>query len=318
MDRLLVPLDGSERSEQALPYAALFARLLDVDICLLHVVTEGEQQSFAARQEALRDLYLPHWLPGPDTDALRRYDEAYLARQARQLRAAGVNVSTELTFGDPTEVIVRASGQPDVAMVVMATHGRGGVGRLLLGSVANKVLRLSACPLLAVREPPRRPLALRRILVPLDGSELAREALPVAADLARRSGASLVLLTVLTPLFGLDASLLAPAELQLRTVRERALAELHRVALEYNDLEVVPVIAEGFAGATICQEAERREADLIVMAAHGQGGPIRFGLGSVTDKVLHAASVPILVARTRGAAPSEAEAAEALAAAEPA
>ncbi|HMQ33552.1 MAG TPA: universal stress protein [Chloroflexaceae bacterium] len=304
MDRLLVPLDGSERSEQALPHAALFARLLEASVCLLHVVTADEQQSFAARQEQLRALYLPHWQPLPVPEAVRRHDEAYLVRKVQLLREAGVTAAGELACGDPAEAIVAATGQPDVAMVVMATHGRGGMSRWLLGSVAHKVLRLSSCPLLAVRVAPSRPPALRRILVPLDGSALAREALPMATALARMAGASLLLLTALTPLFGLDPSVsLAPGEAQLRAVRDRALGELQRVAAEHPDIPIVCLVGEGFAGATICREAERHGADLIVMAAHGHGGPPRFGLGSVTDKVLHTATVPVLVARERAVEP---------------
>lgn len=300
MDTLLVPLDGSERSEQALPYAALFARLLEASVRLFHVVTEHEQQSYAAQQEQLRELYLPHWRTGPIGLATRRHDETYLERHVRGLHAEGVAASTEVAFGEPVDAIVEAARWPEVAMIVMSTHGRGSLGRWLVGSVAHKVLRLTACPLLAVRAPASQPPALRRILVPLDGSERAREALPVAAELARKAGASLVLLTVLAPQFGLDPGIaLAPGEAHLRTLRERVLVELQGIAAEHRDLEMAPALGEGFAGPTICREAERHGADLIVMAAHGHGGPHPFGLGSVTDKVLHATTVPVLVTHGR-------------------
>lgn len=302
MDTLLVPLDGSERSEQALPYAALFGKLLASPLHLIHIVTEREQQSYAAQQEQLRQLYLPRWKLGPTTPATHRHAEAYLERQARRLRAEGLTANGEVVFGEPAEAIVQVAERSGVAMIIMSTHGRGSLGRWLVGSVAHKVLRLSARPLLAVRALPSHSLALRRILVPLDGSEAAREALPVAARLARTTGASLVLLSVLTPLFGLDPALsLAPGDAQLRSLRERVFAELQRAAAEYRDIEVDTALGDGFAGATICSEAQRYGVDLIVMAAHGHGGPPRFGLGSVTDKVLHAATVPVLVCHGRTA-----------------
>ncbi len=257
MVTILLPLDGSEHSEHALPYACLLSRLLDGEVHLLHVVTADEQQRFAARREQLRQLYTPLSEPAVEAaPALLRHDETYLRLQHRRLQDAGVRAVYEVVAGSPEEAIVAAAERCDAALIVMATHGRGGLGLRLLGSVAHNLLRLTRRPLLAVRGPaPARP-TLGRILVPLDGSPRAREALPVALDLARRAGAELVLLTVLAPLFGLDPVAMPPAQARdLAALREGRRAELGALAAECPDLSVIPVIAEGLAGATICREA---------------------------------------------------------------
>lgn len=301
MDTIIVPLDGSELSEQALPYATLFGKLLGADLCLLHVITEGEQHEFIARREQLRELYLPYRQTEPDAGpTIRHHDESYLAGKLSALHGAGIEARTEVVFGVPADAIVAAAERSGASMIVMSTHGRGSVGRWLVGSVAHKVIRMASCPVLAVRGPARNGLALRRILVPLDGSALAREAMPMASELARRTGATLVLLMVLAPLFGLDPSITrATADSQGYTVRERMLVELERIAAEYHDIPTVTAIAEGFVAETICREAVRHEADLIVMTAQGQGGRRRLGLGSVTERVLHDTKLPVLITRSQ-------------------
>jgi nucleotide-binding universal stress UspA family protein len=161
-------------------------------------------------------------------------------------------------------------------------------------------MRLTTIPLLAVRGPaPERP-ALRRIMVPLDGSALAREALPLALDLARRTGATLVLLTVLTPRVLLDPSIAAePSPTAMESLREQMLHELDALAAECRDVQITTVIGEGLVGEMICREAEYHVADLIVMTSHGESGLRHFALGSVTDKVLRGTQVPVLVLHSR-------------------
>lgn len=306
MKTILIPLDGTEHAEQALPYAVLFGKLLDVPVVLLHVITEGEQHRFVARREQLRDLYLPYSVPEPDDrPVIRRHDEAYLAGKVATLRTAGVNVRPEVVFGVPPEAIIAAAGRCEASMIVMATHGRGSVGRWVAGSVAHEVIRGAPCPVLAIRGPAHKKPELRRILVPLDGSEHARDALPLAADLARKADATLVLLMVIGPLLGLDPALvLTPPEDQPRTVRERMFIELQRLSREYCDLPVITAVGEGYVAETICREAEGHEVDLIVMTANGHGGRRHLGLGSVADRVLHRTPLPALVITGHSAEPT--------------
>lgn len=283
MSTILVPLDWSELSAQALPYAGYLARLLGAEVRLLHIVAVGEQEALAARE------YLGPGDEAAGAQQVEWYAATYLEEQAAPLRALGLVVHGEVVAGSPPEAIVAAADRCDAALVVMATHGRGGIGRRVVGSVAHEVLRTATRPLLAVRrEAPGSP-ELRRILVPLDASRRAREALPLALTLAERSGATLVLLAVFPPHHERG-----PAAERRPEPRERLFAELDALVASCRDVQIVAA-DESSAGRAICRAAEAQQADLIVMTTQGYSEPRPFAPGSVTDKVLHGTSVPALI-----------------------
>jgi nucleotide-binding universal stress UspA family protein len=295
MGTILVPLDGSDLSAQALPYASTFGKLLSAEVRLLHVLTASDELDFVTERERLRPSEV-----SAGVQQAHAYAAAYLEEQAVPLRQQGLSVQTEVVVGSPHQIIVEAADQCDATLVVMATHGRGSVGRLLVGSVAHKVLRLTKHPLLAIRGASPQPPELGRILVPLDGSSHAREALPMALNLAKRSGAGLVLLTVLPARYGLHPALLPPpTEGELHEERERLLAGLSDIIPERPGVKITTTIGEGFVEQAICREADAQKVDLIVMTSHGYTGPRGFASGSVTDKVLHGTSVPTLIVPNR-------------------
>lgn len=312
MKTIVTPLDGSALAEQALPYARLLAPLLGAGVALLRVVTPAEQQSVLARYAA--EAPPEH---RADTDwqreqraieELSRYAEDYLAAQAAALRAKNLRVSTLVTPGPAAECIVEAADHRRETMIVMATHGYSGLRRWTLGSVADRVVHMSHAPVLLVRAgaTAEAPPSLRRILVPLDGSPLAAQALPVAADLAASAGAELLLLQVLLPFTELVPALAptgrlvqAPPEV-LDEERERARQYLASEAAAVRPgLRATPLVEFGYPAEAILHEAERERADMIVMATHGRSGLKRWVLGSVADKVLHAAHAPVLLVRAQ-------------------
>lgn len=297
MERILVPLDGSDLSELALPYVSFYGKLLKADICLLHVITEGDEQDFVIERERISRINTPAGPIATDArQALEQHSAAYLAEQAEPLRAQGLRVQTEVGFGVPAAAIMTAAEHGANTRIIMATHGRGSLGRWLVGSVAHKVLRQTTLPLLAIREPAPEPLTLRRIMVPLDGSAQARDALVPALDLAYRAGAALVLLTVLPPRLALDPSIMPPVNQRtIDELRDRLIHEMDDLALESRGVPITTVVSEGLVGDTVCREAERQDIDLIVMTTHASGGRHLSALGSVTDKVLHSTRVPILI-----------------------
>ena len=297
MERILVPLDGSDLSELALPYASFYGKLLKADVSLLHVITEGDQHDFVIERERISRINTPAGPIATDAkQALEQHSAAYLAEQAEPLRTQGLHVQTEVSFGVPAATIITAAEHGANTWIIMATHGRGSLGRWLVGSVAHKVLRKTTLPLLAVRGPAPEPFALRRIMVPLDGSAQARDALVPALDLAHRAGAALVLLTVLPPRLALDPSIMPPVnERTLGELRERLLHEVDDLALESQGVPITTVASEGLVGDTVSREAERQDIDLIVMTTHASGGRHLSALGNVTDNVLHSTRVPILI-----------------------
>jgi nucleotide-binding universal stress UspA family protein len=156
MMTILVPLDGSALAEQVLPFARLLAMSLSARIHLLHVVTDFERADVVAHEievlDQLSDLpYRQRTHLPQDWAILSRYAESYLAAPAASLREAGLETTTEVRFGLPAEIIVDEAERQQATLIAMATHGRSGLQRWALGSVADKVLHGTTIPLLLIR-----------------------------------------------------------------------------------------------------------------------------------------------------------------------
>jgi nucleotide-binding universal stress UspA family protein len=235
--------------------------------------------------------------------------EGYLAPRAAQLRAAGLDATIEIRLGQPAEMIVEAARQCHANFIAMATHGASGLRRWALGSIADKVVQATTTPVLVVRGAEGAhptPHTLKRIMVPLDGSSLAKQALPVAADLAMHGLAELVLLRVVAPIerhVGLrphDRAIARPGDIAVGPY-EQAAHDLVTCAanLRREQITAIPMVVTGQVAEVIVDEAVRREVDIIVMATHGYSGLRRWALGSVADKVLHATTTPLVLVRTQ-------------------
>jgi nucleotide-binding universal stress UspA family protein len=239
---------------------------------------------------------------------LRQHAERYLASHAELMQADGLDVAVDVRFGPAADVIVEAAlGQP-VTMIVMATHGYSGFKRWALGSVTDKVIHATATPVFIVRaEAQAREQTPKRIMVPLDGSALARQALPLATALATSSGAELLLMHAIAapieaypgfPARGRPIPQLAEV---LAALRDHAASDLgaHADKLRAHGILVSTQVIQGYAADVLVDEATRRGVDLIVMATHGYSGLKRWALGSVADKVLHATTTPLLLVRAQ-------------------
>jgi nucleotide-binding universal stress UspA family protein len=182
----------------------------------------------------------------------------------------------------------------------MATHGRGGLGRWAYGSVADKVLQGAPVPVLLVRADAAAAMLSagwpRRLLVPLDGSDLAEQALPLATDLARRAGADLCLLASISWAFTTHAVQLISLEGPAQQVTAAYLQRVSR-RLAASGMPVASTIRLEPAADAILAGAAAQRADLIVMSTHGRGGLGRWLVGSVADRVLRGATVPVLLVR---------------------
>ncbi len=291
---VLVPLDESPLAEAALPYAEALARPFRARLRLLGVVEQPESSVLGARPELRAHL---------ETIA-RQALTTYLETTAQDLRGRGLEAAVHVRTGDPAPTIVAAAEEEPETIVVMATHGRGGIERWLIGSVADAVMRTATRPVLLVRPPEegteRAAVALRRLMVPLDGSDLAQTALPLAGELARALGATLVLVRVepwlasMVPAYGylpdldrLDAEVEAAAVASLQEARGRLPA----------DLDVETVVLRGSPAAALVDYARGEgRIDLVVMSTHGAGGLRRLLVGSVADRVVRA-GVPTLLTR---------------------
>lgn len=283
---ILVPLDGSTLAERALPYAQRLAAAATGRITLLWVLHPPPP---SAAGDPLREV------------TPRREAEAYLRGLTEPL--GPVPVEAVVVEGDPAPEILAAAAQRGSELIVMATHGRSGIGRWIYGSVADAVMRHAGVPVLlvpvtaATRSWPtgRAP----RVLVPLDFSALSEAALPRAEDLARALGAELVLLSVTPLVFTADlyggvtlAYDVDADQAERRRYLEAAAARLRAAGHTVRVRDTV-----GFpAGATV-DVAREEDVDLIAMSTHGSGGATRLLMGSIATGVVQRAPVPVLIVR---------------------
>jgi nucleotide-binding universal stress UspA family protein len=217
----------------------------------------------------------------------------------------------------PADAILEYARAEHIDLIVMATHGRGGASRFWLGSVADALVRRSGTPVLLLRPPADETARLvaptvKNILVPLDGSELSLGILPAATSFARVVAARITLLRVVPTIAGAGVFGLVPVpELAAEEVA-RANAQLGEVArtLRSQGIDATPVVVESTAVApAILEYAQRSDVDAIAIATHGRGGLGRVALGSVADKVVRGAPVPVLSLRPRAERAASADAA---------
>jgi nucleotide-binding universal stress UspA family protein len=294
LERILVPLDGSELADEILrPLTATLARASEVS--LLSVV-------------ASQDLPKDH-APGKNPLTLARQ---HLAARRDELVARGAQAHSRLTIGDAAAKILDFAREHMSTLIVMSTHGRSGASRIFRGSVAERVLRHSSVPVLLANPKAlegRDELKFKKILVPLDGSEMSSEVLPLVAELAKYHGSEVTLFysvpiavttepwVVTAPVMTLQEgqNVLAPFETRLPGVTVKRLAEM------------------GDPASNILELVEREKIDLVAMTTHGRSGASRWFFGSVAESVIRHAACPLLVKRTAGppiAAPARRAASE--------
>ena len=307
--RILVPTDFSDTSKEAFTYAKTLANRFDASLHLAHAF----EDPFTAA--AFSELYAPLPLEFRNrlvTETERRLAEWLPADERRRLCG-----TAEIIYGPPARTITAYAGKLRADLIVMGTHGRGGMSHLLLGSVAERVVREAPCPVVTVREAP--PRGVRRILVPTDFSDTADAALDHALLFAARFGASLQLLHVLADPFvteGLagEAYIAEAPVLRSALLQEAQNRLAQRVAPLKNtgkyegwpgQIRVDAEVFFGHGARTIADYAEG--FDLVVMGTHGRTGIAHLVMGSVAEKLVRTAPCPVLTVRPARVATEHAE-----------
>ncbi len=297
--RMLLPLDGSELAEESLSYAKGIAGRLGLEVIMLHVAAKGQAES------PMHRAYLDQV-----AERLRRA----LADMPEAAPGRRATVRGEVVAGYPSDEILRCAGDMEVDLILMTTHGRSGVRRWVLGSVADKVLRSAAQPVLLIRAGMPRDFAYDtwsapKMLVPLDGSQLAEMVLPHVTVMASReqgTAAEIVLVGICEPLV-LPPVTAPETTVNWGAVGDEYLSKCQKSTERYLDcvhkgladagLRVSAEVLRGDPANAIVDYAVKNQVDLIVMATHGRSGIGRWAYGSVAQKVLHGASSPILLVR---------------------
>ena len=292
---ILVPLDGSPLAEQAIPFALAIAERARCKVKLVLV-------------------HHPHLMEaGPAYTkvelAMQKADREYLRSVAARLRERlGRALSSAVLQGPIAQTLAKYIRELSTDLVVMTTHGRGGIQRAWLGSVTDQLIRTTEVPILVVRPREGRAVEsavdLGEMLVPLDGSPLAEAVLEPAAALARLWDGEISLVQVVRPVvLTSDPPLPFPtgyADQATAIRRESAQDYIRDVAERLRESGVkasgVAVIGGGIAD-TLLSLARPKRVGLVAVATHGRGGLRRLALGSVADKLVRAAEMPVLVVR---------------------
>ena len=292
--RMLIPLDGSQVAEQVLPYARCLAKALKIPVDLLEVV-DLETLRLLANPE--RGRYIDTLL-GEKIETNKSYLEAIA--QSFQ----GTQVTCFVEKGTPEDMIIeRAAGDKDT-LIVMATHGRSGIQRWVLGSVADKVLHGSTNHLFLIRANDQAKAGgeapLKKVIVPLDGSQLAETVLPYVVDLAQKMRLEVVLMrSYALPTSTADEyqtysdELIGLIEAEARDYLAEKVKEVKGKGLE----NVSSVVNIGYGAEEIITLARNTPDNFIAMCTHGRSGMKRFVLGSVTDRVVRHSGDPVLIIR---------------------
>jgi nucleotide-binding universal stress UspA family protein len=272
IERIMVPTDGSPESAEAVPIAMQIARAQGAEVLLLQIVPYL--------------LLMDHYTTmSPDIyqqllDAAEEEAKENLRRLEAQLTDHGVRVKTNYLHGSPPAVLLDAERQQCIDLVIMGTHGRTGLVRFALGSVADRLVREGTRPVLLARatelEPP-----LKTALLMLDGSGVAEEAVPMVKTLAGRPIEIVKLYRAVD-----DPSDRAAASTYLEGVSAHLGAE---------GLKIEIAVEVGDPTALARQAAQG--ADLVVLCTHGRGGFDRFRHGSVADRVVRETAKPVLLVR---------------------
>ena len=310
-NRIILPLDGSEASEQALPFVMSLATRLSIPVRLLLAVDQENPVLVPSHQSGR------HW---NDSESARAATaSSYLDQTAARLKERGIEVDTTIPRREPAGAIVEEAGKDEDALIAMASHGRTGLARWWMGSVADKVLHMADNPLLIIRVQEQIPASSspmpERLIVPLDGSEVGELSLPHAAYMATAMELPVKLIQV-TPSEAEYYSYMATgpgfvptpppsspsipemidmtdrdSQVYLAAVRDRLINQSVR--------SVETQVMQGAPADCIADLAVSDAGSLVVMTTHGRSGVGRMLLGSVAERVVRHSGCPVLLVRAK-------------------
>lgn len=273
---ILVPLDGSTDALGALPYAVALSGA-GATIELLTVIHDASEQATA---------------------------EAQLQAASQGLSSANVTVQTRTLTGEPAAEIVEAAANGGASMIVMASHGRGALGRLLHGAVADNVARQASVPVMVIRKELEGPgpVGIMRLVLPVDGSPLAEESLPFAITLAQRLGAPILLVRsvnvaeMMPPAVGMGEAIpfevYDDAEREMRQEAEQYLQNL-AAKLRAEGLNVSAQVLFGPPASAISEVTHA--GDVVILVSHERSGITRWLMGSVAEQLVRIDEAPVIL-----------------------
>jgi nucleotide-binding universal stress UspA family protein len=283
--QILIPLDGSKEAEGVFPFIRELAPKFGSSAYILGIGI------------------------GQKSRRLNRPLDEYITSTANELQILGVKAEPVLLYGNAADKLLDFTVEKDIDLIVMATHGRSGITRWWMGSVAEKVISEATAPVLLVRskrpkasEPSDKRAVIHKILAPLDGSDIGEVALPYVEAIAANSQATVNLVQVVSPPGTVEANLLGGPDWSkfVKAMHDAGENYLKSVSERFNrrEVKVKCEVLTGDPADKIVEYATANGVSLIAMSTHGRTGIARWVLGSVADKVLHGARIPILLVRS--------------------
>lgn len=295
--RILLATDGSYGSATAEPYAYGLADLWGASLTVMSVLEfpPGMDPDYAVNR-----LYL---------DELMKDVTTKLTDLKTRAIALGISVQSYVATGIPSEEVSAVAQTQEAELIVVGTRGKTGLEHILLGSTAERIIRMAPCPVLTVPTVQQRAegststekpnIPPKRMLVPVDFSDCSLDALEYGALVAQRSQASITLLHVLEPVsYGLDFTL--PRVTKREHARTELTRRLSKLASTLTSAGVPSdfAISGGPAADSILDTARSRLGDLIIMGTHGRRGLSHTLFGSIAESVLRRSSCPVLTVRS--------------------
>jgi len=301
--RILCPVDFSDSSQHALKYAVTMANWYDAKVTLFHACVPVPISAYATVASMM-----PAMPVGMEND-----HEVRDAMETLASTVEGTRVPLEIALGEgyPAYAIAAKAAEAKSDLIVIGTHGRSGVERLMLGSVTEKVLRQAGCPVLTVPpkagDPaPAAPATFKRIVCAIDFSDCSMRALEYAMSLAQESNSTLIVLHVIEPFplrhaegetvlsdFTLLKDYIAAAEEEGRALLAKAIPDAVR---SYCQVETVQAVGKPYR--EILRLAATEASDLIVLGVHGRNPVDLLFFGSTAQHVVRGAACPVLTIRT--------------------
>ncbi len=305
--RLLVPLDGSELAEIALPYAEEVAKHLGSEVILLNVRTPAEDPDNPEHR-----VYISKMAATIEQDIKK----SHALPPGGKVKVESAIIGSPGLLIHPAEEILDYAEKENISLIVMATHGRTGIRRWTLGDTANKVARASKSPVLLIRANTDVPesVHLDKILVPLDGSKQSEAVLPYIENLASKLKPRISLLNVVEPpyhyypsaaglgYYGGEGILRAPyTEEELKPLKVAAEKYVKSVSgkLTAQGIKANYEVRVGSADEEIIKAEGEIHPEMVAMSTHGHSGFGRWEHGSIADKVLHHGNTPLLLVRPK-------------------
>ncbi len=292
-EKILLPLDGSELAETAIPYVRDLASQLNAEVYLLHVCPEGHQNL-----NRMHKIYLDH-----TADNLSKEISTVLGPNQKAV------IKSDVVSGEPAKAIFDYIQQNSISLVAITTCGASGIRAWTMGNVADKVVRGAGIPTLLVRvgESPRETGKgfIKQILAPLDTSEASRISIPYAVDLAKRLNAHVTLFSMAQTVYaqnldgmGVGVGVNWDAVDKATEKYTNDLLKSIEDDIQSKGVSVSHITALGIDAASEILELENKlPVDLIMMATRGRSKIARWAFGSVAEKVLREGGAPLLVIR---------------------